>query len=118
MLARFTRPPVGLHLPAHRARRPRRRGLAPHRRRDGARFLSSGAFIAGMLASTAFALYPTVLPAINGTNSLTIDNAAAPRYGLLVGLAWWTVGMILAAVYFVLIYNLFRGKVSLTEEGY
>lgn len=31
---------------------------------------------------------------------------------------WWTVGMVLAAVYFVLFYRLFRGKVRLDDEGY
>jgi cytochrome bd ubiquinol oxidase subunit II len=35
-----------------------------------------------------------------------------------VGLIWWSIGMVLAAVYFVVIYRLFRGKVSLEDEGY
>ena len=39
--------------------------------------------------------------------------------GLAVGLAWWILGMALAAIYFVLIYRLFWGKVRPTEvEGY
>jgi len=45
-------------------------------------------------------------------------NAAAPPYGLAVGLVWWSIGMILAAIYFTLIYSLFRGRVQLTDEGY
>jgi cytochrome bd-type quinol oxidase subunit 2 len=38
---------------------------------------------------------------------------------LIVGLAWWSVGMILALSYFVFIYRKFRGKVRLeaAEEG-
>jgi len=88
------------------------------RGRDGASLVASAIFLAGMLASSAFALYPDVLPATNATNSLTITNAAAPQYGLAVGLAWWTVGMVLATVYFVLIYRLFWGKVRLADEGY
>jgi cytochrome d ubiquinol oxidase subunit II len=88
------------------------------RGRDGASLVASSFFLAGMLASSAFALYPDVLPATGGVNSLTVNNAAAPQYGLIVGLAWWIVGMALAAIYFVLIYRLFWGKVRLTDEGY
>jgi cytochrome d ubiquinol oxidase subunit II len=88
------------------------------RGRDGASLVSSAFFLAGMLASSAFALYPDVLPATNAVNSLTVTNAAAPQYGLAVGLAWWILGMALAAVYFVLIYRLFWGKVRLADEAY
>jgi cytochrome d ubiquinol oxidase subunit II len=71
-----------------------------------------------MLGSTAFGLYPNVLPAVDEANSLTVHNASAPHYGLVVGLIWWIIGMILAAIYFVLIYRMFRGKVQLSGEGY
>jgi cytochrome bd ubiquinol oxidase subunit II len=85
---------------------------------DRTAFLSSGAYIIGMLTSTVFGVYPRVLPAVEPANSLTIYNASASQYGLTVGLVWWTIGMVLAAVYFVVIYRLFRGKVSLEDEGY
>jgi cytochrome d ubiquinol oxidase subunit II len=88
------------------------------RGRDGASLIASALFLAGMLASSAFALYPNVLPATDGVSSLTITNAAAPQYGLAVGLAWWTIGMLFAAIYFVLVYRLFWGKVRLVDEGY
>jgi cytochrome d ubiquinol oxidase subunit II len=89
------------------------------RQRDLAAFFSSGAFIVGMLASTASSLYPLVLPAVNPANSLTITNASGSQYGQTVGLVWWSIGMILAIVYFVLTYRLFWGKVRVTEmEGY
>ena len=42
-------------------------------------------------------------------------NASAPTYGPVVGLIWWMIGMLLAAVDFALIYRLFRGKAKLTE---
>ncbi len=88
-------------------------------RDDGrAAFLSSGAYIVGMLTSTVFGVYPKVLPAVDPANSLTIYNASASQYGMAVGLVWWSVGMVLAAVYFIVIYRLFRGKVSLEDEGY
>jgi cytochrome d ubiquinol oxidase subunit II len=82
-----------------------------HHQHDGRSLMGSGAYLAGMLTSAAFTLYPAVLPATDPTYSLTIENAAAPTYGLVVGLVWWVLGMLLALVYFVLIYRLFRGKV-------
>ena len=84
------------------------------RGRDRAAFASSGAFLLGLLASVAFGLYPDVLPAVNPTYSLTIGNSAAGHYGLVVGLIWWSIGMLLAIVYFTVTYWLFRGKVKLS----
>jgi cytochrome d ubiquinol oxidase subunit II len=84
---------------------------------DGRSLIGSGTYLAGMLASAAFTLYPAVLPATDPTYSLTIDNAAAPTYGLVVGLVWWALGMCLAVVYLVTIYRLFRGKVRPTDGG-
>ncbi|HEV8193307.1 MAG TPA: cytochrome d ubiquinol oxidase subunit II, partial [Ktedonobacterales bacterium] len=78
-------------------------------------FFSSGTFLAGMLASQAFALYPMVLPAVNSANSLTIYNASGSQYGQTVGLVWWSIGMILAIIYFVFTYRLFWGKVPLVN---
>jgi cytochrome bd ubiquinol oxidase subunit II len=43
---------------------------------------------------------------------------AARPHGLSVGLAWWTLGAILALAYFVLLFRMFRGKVRLEGEGY
>lgn len=85
---------------------------------DRAAFLSSGAYILGMLTSTVFGVYPRVLPAVNPENSLTIQNAAASDYGQAVGLIWWSIGIVFAIFYFVLIYRMFRGKVRLEDEGY
>jgi cytochrome d ubiquinol oxidase subunit II len=87
--------------------------------RDRNAFLSSAAFIIGMLTSVAFGVYPYVLPASSGEAlSLTIHNAAAGRYGLRVGLIWFFPGMALAAGYFVYTYRSFAGKVRLDGEGY
>jgi cytochrome d ubiquinol oxidase subunit II len=85
---------------------------------DRKTFLSSSSYIVGMLTSTVFAVYPRVLPAVNPDNSLTITNASASDYGQAVGLVWWSIGMVLAAVYFIVVYRLFRGKVRLEDEGY
>ena len=76
-------------------------------------FAGSCAYLAGMLTSAAYGLFPIVLPARgNPAYSLTIDNAKAGDYGLKIGLIWWSIGMVLAAVYFVFVYRYFAGKVS------
>lgn len=78
-------------------------------------FLSSCAYLLGMLTSATFCIYPLVLPARgNPANSLTIENAKAGTYGLEIGLVWWVLGMALATGYFVFVYRCFAGKVSTT----
>jgi cytochrome d ubiquinol oxidase subunit II len=75
-------------------------------------FLGSCTYIAGMLTSAAFGLFPYVLPARPYSNlGLTIHNTATSDYGLRVGLAWWIPGMVLALGYFVFAYRHFAGKV-------
>jgi cytochrome d ubiquinol oxidase subunit II len=97
---------VGIRL--HTARRQERRA-----------FLASTAYLAGMLLSTAFGLYPLVLPAINApADSLTVFNTAAPAYALSVALRWWIPGVLLAAGYTLFTYRRFAGKVRLDTEGY
>lgn len=83
-------------------------------------FLSSCVYLAGMLGGAAFALYPKVLPAsTDPAYNITIYNAASGPYSLSWGLLWWTIGMLIAIGYFVFIYRMFRGKVTLLEgEGY
>ncbi len=85
---------------------------------DRGSFLASGAYIVGMMTSTVFGVYPNVLPAVDPANSLTVQGAASSQYSQTVGLVWWSIGMVLAATYFIIIYWMFRGKVSLEEEGY
>lgn len=93
-------------------------GLFNFRQQDKAAFISSSAYIIGMLTSTVFGVYPRVLPAVNPENSLTVTNASASEYGQAVGLVWWSIGMVFAAIYFIVIYRMFRGKVRLEDEGY
>ena len=82
------------------------------RRSELAAFLSSGIYLAAMLAGAAAALYPIVLPSSgDSSRSITIFNAAAGRYALSVGLWWWTGGILLAVGYFVFVYRMARGKV-------
>ena len=85
-------------------------------------FLASCLFIVGMLTSAAFGVFPYVLPSTgNPEFALTVHNAAAPAYGLQVGLMWFVPGMLLASAYFIYTYRNFIGKVTmdqLDESGY
>jgi cytochrome d ubiquinol oxidase subunit II len=82
-------------------------------------FVASGVYITAMLVGAVFALYPLVLPAsTDPAYSLTIYNSAAGHHGLVVGLTWWSLGVIIALGYFVFVYRMFRGKVRLEGGGY
>jgi cytochrome d ubiquinol oxidase subunit II len=63
--------------------------------------------------------FPVLLPTV-GTEGrdLTIALAAASPHTLHVGLVWWTLGMLLATMYFCIVYWLFRGKVPTQLDGY
>jgi cytochrome bd ubiquinol oxidase subunit II len=80
------------------------------RRQEMRAFLSSCAYLLGMLSSVVLAVYPMVLSARDGVHSLTVAAAAAYPYGLKIGLAWWSVGMLLAAGYFTMLYRSFADK--------
>lgn len=92
---------------------------ATSKRKEKPAFVASALYIAGMLVGAAFALYPTVLPASTDPSySLTIYNSAAAHHGLVVGITWWSIAFVLALGYFVFIFRMFRGKVSLEGGGY
>jgi len=112
VLTSFTQRPWGIIFPLIALAGLLGAGFFNLRKRDMPALLSSGAFILGMLSSAAFSLYPLVLPATNRANSLTINNASASQYGLVVGLIWWSVGIILAAIYFITTYRRFWGKIT------
>ncbi len=96
--------------------------LAPwyHRRRaDRAAFLCSAAVIVGLLASTAAGLYPELLPSsLDASRSLTVANAAAPPGALLAGLLWTIPGVLLLAIYQIVVYRAFAGRVVLGEGAH
>ncbi len=88
-------------------------------RRELAAFLSSTAYLVGLLAATMAGNYPFWLRStIDASYGLTAANSASNRYGLLVGLAWWIVGMALATGYYVYLFRSIRGKVELTPDGH
>ena len=82
-------------------------------RQDLGAFLASSLYLAGMLASVAFGVFPNVLPSNTTPDfSLTIDNAAAAEHGLVIGLWWFIPGMALATAYAVFTYRHVAGKVE------
>lgn len=81
-------------------------------------FFASCAYLAGMLTSVVFGVYPMVLPARNPLYSLTVTSAKAADYGLEIGLAWWIIGIILAAGYFTYVYRSFAGKVVIDKDSH
>ena len=87
----------------------------PGDRRQGLdAFLCSCLFLAGMLSSVAFGLYPELLPSnADPALSLTVSNAAAAPYGLRVGFFWFIPGILLAVGYFIYTYRSFAGKVRI-----
>lgn len=96
-------------------------GIILFLKQEAKAFCASCVYLAGMLASVAFGLYPDVLPASNNPAfSLTAGNAKAADYGLKIGLAWWIIGMILALIYLIVVYRRFAGKVTASpdQEGY
>jgi cytochrome d ubiquinol oxidase subunit II len=82
-------------------------------------FLGSCLYITAMLVGAAAGLFPALLPTV-GTEGqdLTIARAVSGPHTLHVGLVWWTFGVLLALMYFVVVYWLFRGKVPTDNEGY
>jgi cytochrome bd ubiquinol oxidase subunit II len=88
---------------------------------DKGAFLASSAYIVFMLVGAAFSLYPVILPATDPSLSLTIQNSVTSQYAMKVALAWWSFGIVIALGYFVFIYRMFKGKVSLegsSDHGY
>jgi cytochrome d ubiquinol oxidase subunit II len=80
--------------------------------RDTSAFLCSCLYLAGMLTSAAFGVFPYVLPSnVSAGAGLTIFNASAAPYGLYIGLVWWIPGMILVAVYSIFVYRRLPAKV-------
>src|SRR4051794_26288368 len=73
-------------------------------------FAASSAFIVGLLTTMAAGLYPNILPARDDHPfGLTVHNAASGHHALVVGLRWWSLGIVLAISYFIVAYRyLFR----------
>ena len=86
---------------------------------DKKSFLCSCIYLTFMLVGAAVALYPRLLPSSDdGGRDITIAKALSGPHTLHVGLIWWAFGMCLALTYFIVVYRMFRGKVSLEAGSY
>jgi cytochrome d ubiquinol oxidase subunit II len=88
------------------------------RQQDLAAFLSSAAFIIGIMAATMAGNWPFLLRStLDSTFSLTASNSASGAHSLRVALAWWIIGMTLAVGYFFFLFRAFRGKARVDDYG-
>ncbi len=86
-------------------------------KKDGYGFIFSTLFLFGGLTTTVASIFPKVLPSTNDINpSLTIYNVAADEYGLNVGIYWFTIAILLVAIYMIIQYKVFKGKMD--DIGY
>jgi len=86
-------------------------------KKDGMGFLFSSLFLFGGLSTTVASIFPKVLPSTNTVNpSLTIYNVAADTYGLTVGVYWFVIAVVLVAIYMIIQYRVFKGKMD--DVGY
>ncbi len=88
------------------------------RGRPLAAFLSSSAFLLGLLATTMLGNYPHWLRSTIAPEwSLTATNSLAATYSLKVAIVWWSLGMVLTAGYFGYLFYSVRGKVDAGGDG-
>jgi cytochrome d ubiquinol oxidase subunit II len=93
--------------------------IALRKRSEFGAFLASCAYLSAMLCGAAAGIFPVLLPSTNSKGeSITIASALAGPHTLRVGLAWWIFGMMLALLYFGIVYWLFRGKVARHADTY
>ena len=87
--------------------------------RDKQAFVASSLYLALMMVGAVVGLYPVVLPSIGDPAlDITVAKSLSGPHTLAVGLVWWTIGMVLAFGYFVVVYRMFRGKVDLKTSSY
>jgi cytochrome d ubiquinol oxidase subunit II len=88
------------------------------RRAELRAFLGSAAFLAGLLAAAAAAVFPVMLHStLSPEHSLTAYGAASSEHGLAVALVWWPVALVLSLGYAFFILRSFRGKVAAEHPG-
>jgi cytochrome d ubiquinol oxidase subunit II len=74
------------------------------RKKEGLAFTGSAIFLAGLLLCAAGGLFPTLLPSSGPGAALTAANATSSDYALRTDLCWWVPGVLLAGVYFTVLY--------------
>ena len=119
LLRSFEEHPWGMIFPAVSAGGLLGAPLFLKREQERAAFLSSCAFILGLLCSAAMGLYPNVLPSnVDAGRSLTVASVSAANYGLRIGLFWFVPAFALVLAYSIFVYRHFAGKVSTQPHGH
>lgn len=80
---------------------------------DRAAFLGSAAFLAGLSAATAAAVYPVMLRSSgDAALSMTVGNAAGDEGGLRTAAGWLFLAVPPAVLYLAIVWRVHRGRVS------
>jgi cytochrome d ubiquinol oxidase subunit II len=87
-------------------------------KRPGAAFLLSSVAIAALWGIAGLGLYPNLVPALAGGESLTVTNACSSPLALRVMLVVALIGMPVVIGYTIFIYSRFKGPVKLDEHSY
>src|SRR6516162_2447134 len=91
-------------------------GLAT--RREMRAFIGSNLLLAGLLATSAAAIFPVVLHStLAPQNSLSTYDVAAGANSLAYAAIWWPIAFALAAAYFVFVSRRYAGKVSVQRDN-
>jgi cytochrome d ubiquinol oxidase subunit II len=91
-------------------------GLAT--RREMRAFIGSNLLLAGMLATSAAAIFPIVLHStLAPEDSLSAYDVAAGANSLAYAAIWWPIAFTLAAAYFVFVSRRYNGKVSVQRDN-
>ena len=88
------------------------------RRQEFLAFVLSSVAIVGLAVTAGATLYPNLVPAVDASRSLTVNNAHSSDTTLTVMLVVTLVGMPIVIAYTAFIYWKFKGKVQLDEAGY
>ncbi len=109
--------PVGIVFPALGAVSLAVLGHAIRTQRWARAFRASAAWIAFLIGSAAYAIFPYVLLARIPERSLHLSDAANLTHALTVALYWWIPGVLLGASYFVYAYRQLPARVPLHEDA-
>lgn len=81
-------------------------------------FLGSGAFIIGILATSAACVWPVMLRStLDPAYDMTALNSSASSHGLSSGLGWWFIGFVIVLCYFANLFRIHRGKIKAAADG-
>ncbi len=74
--------------------------------------------IFGLIMTGAASLYPVVLfSSLDDARHLTAADCAAPAHSLVIATVWWSVALVLAFTYLVIIQRHYTGKVNVAKDN-